>query len=177
MTEPLKVLFVCTANICRSPFAELYVSARATTLGREILTDSAGIHGYPQAPVDSHMARELAARGVESADFSSKALRREHVEWADLIVTMENAHRTFLIEDYPRVARRIVTLGQLVNRAGELGVSGTDLVAGLARRPGLTKDSDDVSDPFRRGAEAAARCADRLTGLLDTALPYLAPPA
>ncbi len=59
---PLRVLFVCTANICRSPYLEL----RARQLlgpdaGVEV--SSAGTHGFDAAPVSDTMAGGVRALG------------------------------------------------------------------------------------------------------------------
>ena len=42
MSEPLRVLFVCTANICRSPFMEIYARSLA---GDGVVVSSAGTYG------------------------------------------------------------------------------------------------------------------------------------
>ena len=58
------MLFVCTANICRSPYLEL----RARQLlgpdaGVEV--SSAGTHGFDAAPVSDTMEAEFARWGTE----------------------------------------------------------------------------------------------------------------
>ena len=72
--EPIRVLFVCTANICRSPYLEL----RARQLlgpdsGVEV--SSAGTYGFDAAPVTDTMEAEFARWGTEVDGFRS---RRRH---------------------------------------------------------------------------------------------------
>ena len=61
----MSVLFVCTANICRSAFAERWAGhllGGDTSVG----VASAGTHGYVDAPMDPPMAEELQARGADA---------------------------------------------------------------------------------------------------------------
>ena len=94
----LRVLMVCTGNICRSPIAEGVLRAKleAAGLGTRVLVDSAGTHGYhtsePPDPRAIKLAAQrgyaiegLRARPVEPADFESfqwmLALDEGHLKW------------------------------------------------------------------------------------------------
>ena len=81
----MHVLFLCSKNRLRSPTAEHIF---ADTSGLE--TDSAGLN------------RDADVR-----------LSDEQIEWADLIVAMEQTHRTKLTRDYSSALRgkRVVVLG------------------------------------------------------------------
>lgn len=61
---PLRVVFVCTANICRSAYA----SVRAAQLlgeGAAVEVSSTGTHGWIDQPMDEPIATELRARGAQ----------------------------------------------------------------------------------------------------------------
>jgi predicted protein tyrosine phosphatase len=81
----VRVLFLCSKNRLRSPTAEHIF---ADTPGLE--TDSAGLN------------RDADVR-----------LSDEQIEWADLIVAMEQTHRTKLTRNYSSTLRgkRIIVLG------------------------------------------------------------------
>ena len=56
--EPLRVLFVCTANICRSPFLEL--TARQLASGStDVQFASAGTQGFTDHAMDEVMTQTL----------------------------------------------------------------------------------------------------------------------
>lgn len=59
-TSPYRVIAVCTGNICRSPMAELMLSAAFAEagLGDLVMVDSAGTTAYEAGrPIDPRAAR------------------------------------------------------------------------------------------------------------------------
>ncbi len=172
---PLKVLFVCTANICRSPYMEL--SARHL-LGDDdsISFSSAGTHGFVEHPMDDVMAAALQdAQGIDAAEFRSRPLTRDLLAEADLVITAEASHRSFILDDDPGSFRKVFTLGQLAETLGELepGITRSELLQVLGERRGAASTDLDVSDPFRRGRPAAKRCAEHIDSLLRVVVPAL----
>jgi protein-tyrosine phosphatase len=82
----MRVLFVCTGNICRSPFAEAV--ARSEGLDAE----SAGLEAYAGAgPTDDAIAvaREL---GYDLSSHHASPLTGAMLERADVVVGMTAAH-------------------------------------------------------------------------------------
>jgi sulfate adenylyltransferase len=171
---PLRVLFVCTANVCRSPYLEL----RARQLlgeGSGIEVSSAGTAGFDAEPVSDTMAAEFARFGTETAAFRSRRATGDLVDEADLVLTAEAAHRTRLLEDRPAAFRKIFTLGQFVAsaRAVDPALRGRDLIAALANRRVPASPDHDIADPYRRGPEAAARAAVEMEALLEAVVDRL----
>jgi len=171
--EPIRVLFVCTANICRSPFMEL--TARHLAGNRPIEFRSAGTHGFPQHPMDEVMASTLAPRGVQGVDtFRSHAITADDIEWADLVLTAESAHRQFILDDHPAAFRKVLSLGQFVAAATQLDATGRELVAAVGAKRGTAASELDIDDPYRRGTEAAETAAVLIEGLVRDAVDRLA---
>ena len=87
-----QVLFVCTANICRSPMAEATFNALAGDTGLPWRARSAGVfaaEGYPMAPE----AREvLAESGIPVGEHRSRPLTQEMLREADLVLAMTPRH-------------------------------------------------------------------------------------
>ncbi|WP_151085395.1 adenylyl-sulfate kinase [Nocardioides cynanchi] len=176
--DPLRVLFVCTANICRSPYLEL----RARQLlgpdsGVEV--SSAGTHGFDASPVSDTMAAEFARHGTDVEAFRSRAATGELVDAADLVLTAEASHRTRLLEDRPAAFRKIFTLGQFVAsaQAADPSLRGRELIEALANRRVAASPAHDIDDPYRRGPEAARRAAVTMEALLEVAVDRLRRPA
>lgn len=172
---PLRILYVCTANICRSPFLEL-MSRQLVGSDDRIGFASAGTHGFKASPMDPVMAATLPGRGVETAGaFRSRPFTSDMLLHADLVLTAEGVHRQFILDDHPGAFRKVFTLGQFAEAVQALGedVTGRDLLRAVAARRGPADAARDVPDPYGRGPEAAEACAVALEDLLRVVVPAL----
>ena len=171
---PLKVLFVCTANICRSPYMEL--TARHLAAGDPTLEfASAGTHGLVDEPMNRPMVDVLAAGAQGRDTFRSRRLTPEHLAWADVVLTAEASHRQFILDDDPALFRKVFTLGQFVESVSTAGDEphGRELLTALQQRRGPASADLDVADPYRRGDKAARTAADHIDRLLRAAVTAL----
>ena len=90
--KTMKILFVCSANICRSALAEVILKKKLQQKGlTEIEVHSAGVHNYAGEPRDFVMASYAHKAGYEMGE-ESKYITQEMVDTADLIVCMEYFH-------------------------------------------------------------------------------------
>lgn len=88
----MKVLFVCSANLCRSPLAENILKDMLHKKGiSEVKVESAGIHDYSGMPFDYTMVSYARKEGYELSG-CSKCLTQSIADAADLIICMESFH-------------------------------------------------------------------------------------
>lgn len=162
----MRLLFVGTANVCRSPLAErLAVAAARQWLGAgaadaEIL--SAGLGVTAGQPMDPRSARVLAQLGGDPAGFTSRPLVPGEISDADLVLTMTRQQRRAVLEKSPRLLRHTFTLTEAADLLGSTDLEGLhdltlreraqDLATRMAARRAYrtTRDSDDVPDPQGR---------------------------
>jgi protein-tyrosine phosphatase len=93
--EPIRVLFVCLGNICRSPLAEAVFRHLARERGVEHLfeIDSAGTSGYHAGdPPDRRSAEAARARGVEVTG-RSRRLTPDDLRRFDYVIAMDAENR------------------------------------------------------------------------------------
>lgn len=91
-TQPVRVLFVCMGNICRSPTAEAVLRALAPRLAPELPLeiDSAGTHDYHIGRAPDERAQEVArAHGIDMSALRARLLVREDFERFDRILAMD----------------------------------------------------------------------------------------
>ncbi|MDM7855450.1 arsenate reductase/protein-tyrosine-phosphatase family protein [Cellulomonas alba] len=174
MPAPLRVLAVCTGNICRSPAVErlLAIGLGATfrgapvgALAPAIEVASAGVGAVVGAPMTAPMAELVAGVGGETAGFAARQLTEAHVREADLVVALTRRHRAAVVELVPSAVRRTFTLRELgrlatlVDPAALPGAGATtaDRLAALVPLAGAARPTagpvsaadDDVVDPYR----------------------------
>ncbi len=174
----VSILFVCTANICRSPYMELRADAFLED-SAAVEFASAGTHGFRGRGVNETMAAVLAGRGVSAetiAAFRSRPMTRELVEAADLVLTAETSHREYVLEEAPGAFRKVFTLGQFAESVARIdhNLVGRDLIAHAGHRRATGTRADEVGDPFNRGRAANEQCATQIDGLLRVVMPRLA---
>lgn len=111
---PMRVLFVCTGNICRSPSAEGVLRARlaARGLGEAVSVESCGTHGYHVGdPPDPRAIEVGRRRGFDIAGQRARAWCTADAGAFDLIVVMENLHARWILQQLaPGGSTRVVRL-------------------------------------------------------------------
>lgn len=153
---PVRILFVCTGNTCRSPMAMSILrdmAARGLTPPLEV--ESAGTMAAPGVGMNEAARRVLARRGITETDSHASSPLDRWVPWADLILTMTRSHRDDVLAAYPGLEGKVYVLAQwalpaewdhrkkhLASLWGETGP-----LEELRRAEGAVA-SLEVSDPF-----------------------------
>ncbi len=104
-TAKVRVLFVCTGNICRSPTAEGVFRAmvEAVGLADAVEVDSAGTSGHHAGePPDARSQQAALARGIDLSGQRARQLRTDDFDRFDFVVGMDRGHQRELLELCPK---------------------------------------------------------------------------
>lgn len=123
MTKIRNILYICSGNTCRSPFAEYYSKWLQETKYvneiRELNFDSAGIYHYYEQPQEG-TSNYLNDKGIKMEDFRAKDANEELLNKQDLILTFEEKyHIRKLKRKFKNVKNLEFKLFLLLKFAGE----------------------------------------------------------
>ena len=153
----VRILYVCTANICRSASAEqlLIEAVAASPVLTGIEVRSAGTQAMPGSPGCS-MAPALAGH---AAEHRSQPLTADLVAWADLILPAARDHRPSILELVPTSRTRTFTIrqaGRIADWIVDSGIvaagrerSAAGGTTGAGEGPGAWAERFPAGDPRR----------------------------
>ncbi|MBA3741956.1 MAG: hypothetical protein H0X00_03315 [Sporichthya sp.] len=188
-------LFVCTGNICRSPFAELLtahlLSGRLGSEVRGFHFASAGVGAVVGSPMHPDTRNELAAWGLAdtyAGGFLARQLEAPMVDEADVVLTATVEHRTAVLGLCPPALPRTFTLLEFARLITDLdpGPLPLDpiqrahaLVRHAPTQRGTTRSAkpadDSISDPMGRRRKAHHTAAQQVTQAVTAIAEAIAP--
>jgi len=107
------VLFVCSANICRSPTAEGVFRQMVTEadLAARIGADSVGLYRHHAGePPDRRAIDTAKTRGYEIGNLRARQINMQDFEDFHLILAMDRSHRQHLLRICPPGAERKIAM-------------------------------------------------------------------
>jgi protein-tyrosine-phosphatase len=145
------ILFVCTANMCRSPMAAGLMRDRIGKAGldSEVQVLSAGVWAEAGSRASANATAVLRLRGIDIAEHRSQPLTHALLKQADILLVMEEAHRRSIFYMAPEMLSKVYLLTEMAGR------------------------HDDVADPVGGPMEGYAATAGELAKLIDKGLPKI----
>jgi protein-tyrosine phosphatase len=196
--EVFRLLYVCTGNICRSPFAQFHtrflLGARLGPWAHAFAVHSAGVSAVRGHGMHDDSRAQLRSRSnhPDVAAFAARQLPDRDVLLADLVLTMTREQRSTVLGDVPKALPTTFTLREFARllRSADPSqlatlprhpVERARALVALARAtrgtvPAVSADEDAVPDPVSGGPEAHAEAARVIDGCIRTFLDLLIPP-
>jgi protein-tyrosine phosphatase len=138
----MKILVVCTGNICRSPTAEAVLRelVHKAGLAERVTIDSAGTHGYHVGePPDERSQKHALKRGYDLSALRASRVSVADFERYDWILAMDRGHYQLLKRSCP--PKHHAKLKLFLSFAPELGI-------------------DEVPDPYYGGPDGFDQVLD-----------------
>ncbi len=159
------ILFVCTANICRSPVAEALFAfwLRSQAVSGDWRVESAGTWAEPGAPASTYSRQVLAGLGLDLSSHRARRVDRAMIEAAALVLCMTQSQREAMQAEFPDLAGRVQLLSamagpphdiadpyggprqgyvEMVAELQHLVAAGGRRMLEMAGRPGVTPPQD-----------------------------------
>lgn len=144
------IVFVCTGNTCRSPMAQIILDDLLAKMKIKARVLSAGTHAAEGAPAAEGAVEALHEMGLLLDEHRSTLLSAQLVAEADLLLTMTEAHKDYVVASFPEAVEKTFTFKQF---AGEKG---------------------DIDDPFGLSLEVYKKTAAQLQRLSEVVARRLA---
>ncbi|HID92588.1 MAG TPA: threonylcarbamoyl-AMP synthase [bacterium (Candidatus Stahlbacteria)] len=131
------VLFVCTANVGRSPMAAGILKNEFSEKNVEVT--SCGINASYGAKPEADAVTVMNEIGIDISAHKARILSLKAVREADLILVMEHRHKERVLEVDPTASSKVWLLGSLTR-----------------------KKQTEIDDPIGRGKKAYKKCRDTI---------------
>jgi protein-tyrosine phosphatase len=117
-----KILFVCTADVCRSPMAQAIFNALATDEGLPFRAESAGTAALEGRPITPNAVAALEEVGIYPGSHSARRVNEAMVKETELVLAVTPQHAATLRRLVSNPARGIHALPEYA-----IGVRGEDI--------------------------------------------------
>jgi protein-tyrosine-phosphatase len=117
------ILFVCTANMARSPMAEAIFRSLLLEMGEDPSmweVGSAGTWAQEGMPPASGARRAMERRGLDISKHRSRCITGDMLAGINLILTMEAGQKEALRVEFPALANRVFLLSEMVGKKMEV---------------------------------------------------------
>ncbi|NLY80846.1 MAG: low molecular weight protein arginine phosphatase [Lysinibacillus sp.] len=115
----MNIYFVCTGNTCRSPMAEAILKHKNID---GVHVKSAGIYALEGGKISENSKTVLEQESIQF-QHTTRQVKNEDIEWADLILTMTTAHRDMILQLFENAQGKTYTLKEYVAPYSSLDVS------------------------------------------------------
>ena len=143
------ILFICTANQIRSPFAAAYfeklLSEHEAPRRDSWRIASAGTWAEPGLPVDFHLRNFEQKWGLNFSSHKTQQVDHDLLDSYGLVLAMEKGQREALIYEFPKYAEKIKLLTDFCGPAY------------------------DIDDPQGLGFQQYEKCLEEIAKVLSTA--------
>ena len=129
--ERPQILFICTANICRSPMAHYLLQYHIESKNLRLRISSAGfLEGNRAISENSELV--LKENGIDASNHKSTQLSDEIVQDSWLVLTMTEQHKKMLQEKDQKVTGKVFTLLEFIEM----------------NSPQFSSEIIDIDDPY-----------------------------
>jgi ribose 5-phosphate isomerase B len=134
----MRILFVCTANMCRSVMAVAAMTHELSAYGKDFEVESAGVDAISNLKADKSTVQVCLIHGLDVSSHRSRQVTKEMLDQSDVVLCLAEDHKRLILSAYPKLHSKVFLLKQYSRN-----VSGEEL---------------SVTDPIGRPFDHYERC-------------------
>ena len=133
----MKIMFICTGNICRSAMAHAMLEKRVKEENKDIEVYSCGVYAE-NGDIPTYEGIEVMKEyGIDLKSHRATNIRNSNIKDMDIILCATSSHKNNVISMYPELKEKIYTMKEYV---------------------GYPKNDIDIKDPWGYGIEVYRKC-------------------
>ena len=147
----MKIMFICTGNICRSAMAEWLLKKKLEEKNRnDIEVYSCGIYAE-NGDVPTYEAKRVMKEeyGIDMSKHRATNIRNSKIKEMDLILCATSSHKIAVLDMYPELSGKVFTMKEYVNYEREY------------------HDSINIKDPWGYDIETYRACVAEIEECID----------
>ena len=137
----MKIMFICTGNICRSAMAHKMLEKRAKELNKKIEVFSCGVWAENGDIPTYEGIETMKEYGIDLKTHRATNIRNSNIEEMDVILCATLNHKRNVIVMYPNLKDKVYTMKEYA---------------------GFSEDDLDISDPWGYGLDVYKNCAKEI---------------
>lgn len=138
----MKIMFICTGNICRSAMAHVMLEKKAQEMNKDIEVYSCGVFAYNgDKPTEEAISVLRTEYDVNLAKHCATNIKNSKIEEMDIILCATASHKNNVLNMYPDLEKKVYTMKEYAEYPD------TDL---------------DIKDPWGCSYETYKKCAKEI---------------
>ena len=137
----MKIMFICTGNICRSAMADAMLKKKIKEENKPIEVYSCGIFAQNGDYPTNEAVEVMKEYGVDLSKHRATNIRNSKIEEMDVILCATTAHKNNVLNMYPELEGKVYTMKEYA---------------------GYDKNDLDIKDPWGYDIDTYRRCAKEI---------------
>ena len=142
----MKIMFICTGNICRSAMAHVMLEDKAKKQNKDIQVYSCGVFAQNGDKSTKEAIEVMKEYGINLENHRATNIRNSDIEQMDIILCATTAHKNNVINIYPNLEEKIFTMKEYVE---------------------YPKNDLDIKDPWGFDINTYRRCAKEIEDCIE----------
>lgn len=142
----MKIMYICTGNICRSAMAHKMLEKKAREQNKDIQVYSCGVFAMNGDVPTYEGIQVMKEYGIDLKNHRATHIRNSKIEDMDIILCATTSHKNNVINMYPGLKEKVYTMKEYA---------------------GYDKNDMDIKDPWGYGIEVYRNCAKEIEDCID----------